>query len=265
MKKQPISDIHPFALSEKIYFVGSTRVSVHFLKTTKGLVMIDTGYPDMGEQILDSMEYLGLDPTDICAIVHTHAHYDHFGNTHLFRKLSGAKTYISRIDNAVINGSYRKDDINKCLGTDTVPFFDCDVLLEDGDVVEFGDTSIRFLLTPGHTDGTMTLFITTTSNGQPMIAAMHGGVGRNTMNLEYLTKYGLSTDCREVFRQGLHRLASEHVDLVLGNHPPQNDTEGKLARVLVGESVIDPTEWNRFLTYTEEKIEAMLAEEAAAK
>ena len=82
------------------------------------------------------------------------------------------------------------------------------------------------------------------------------------LNLEYLNKYGHSLECREVFRAGLHRLATEKVDLVLGNHPPQNDTEGKLARVLAGESVIDPTEWKRFLLHIEAKLDDMLAQEA---
>ena len=49
------SDIKPFKMHENIYFVGSTRVSVHIIDTEDGLVMIDTGYPDMYEQILDRM------------------------------------------------------------------------------------------------------------------------------------------------------------------------------------------------------------------
>lgn len=50
MKKKTISDILPFKMHGNIYFVGSTEVSVHVIKTECGLVMIDTGYPDMYEQ-----------------------------------------------------------------------------------------------------------------------------------------------------------------------------------------------------------------------
>ena len=68
--------------------------------------MIDTGYPDMYDQILDSMNCLGLDPKDICAIFHSHGHIDHYGCTERFKARSGAKTYISRIDNDIVNGTY---------------------------------------------------------------------------------------------------------------------------------------------------------------
>ena len=50
MNKKVKSDIQAFNMYENIYFVGSSRVSVHIIKTEVGLVMIDTGYPDMYEQ-----------------------------------------------------------------------------------------------------------------------------------------------------------------------------------------------------------------------
>ena len=46
------SDIKAFNMYGNLYFVGSTRVSVHIIKTEEGLIMIDTGYPDMLDQIL---------------------------------------------------------------------------------------------------------------------------------------------------------------------------------------------------------------------
>ena len=106
MQKSVKSNIKPFKMYGNLYFVGSTKVSVHIIKTDCGLVMIDTGYPDMYEQILDSMHELELDPKDICAIFHSHGHIDHYGCTREFKELSGAKTYISRIDNDIVNGTY---------------------------------------------------------------------------------------------------------------------------------------------------------------
>ena len=102
MKNTVKSDIKPFKMYGNLYFVGSKKVSVHIIKTDCGLVMIDSGYPDMYEQILDSMKELNLDPKDICAIFHSHGHIDHYGCTREFKKLSGAKTYISRIDNDIV-------------------------------------------------------------------------------------------------------------------------------------------------------------------
>lgn len=39
--------------------------------------------------------------------------------------------------------------------------------------------------------------------------------------------------------ESLHKLSDEQPDIVLGNHPQQNDTYGKLQKVLAGESIVD--------------------------
>ena len=258
MGNQCLSDIPAFRLHDRIYFVGSSRVSVHVIETQKGLVMIDTGYPDMYDQILSSMDELGLEAAKLCAIVHSHGHIDHFGCTARLKALSGATTYISRIDNDIVNGTL---DLSwaKELGYDRLPPFDCDVLIDDGDVLDFGDVTVRCVAAPGHTAGTLAFFVTLPDG---TVAAMHGGMGLNSMTRDFLERYGLSLDCREQFRVGLHRLAKERVDLVLGNHPGQNETEGKRARLALGErDVLDGAEWAALLRSSERELNAMLARE----
>ena len=88
MIKTVKSDIQPFRLCENIYFVGARRVSVHIIKTEEGLVMIDTGYPNTEDEIIDSMKWMGLDPKDLIAIFHSHGHFDHYGCTNYFKELS---------------------------------------------------------------------------------------------------------------------------------------------------------------------------------
>lgn len=258
--KKYISDIMPFRMYENIYFVGSTRVSVHIIDTEQGLVLIDAGYPDMYEQIIDSIEFLGFNPKDICAIFHSHGHFDHFGCTLRFVELSGAKTYVSTIDNRILNGE--KWELSGLPKYNLPPheFFNADFLVEDGDVFKFGTTSIRCRLTPGHTQGVLSFFITVGTVEKQITAAMHGGVGFNTLRKDYLNKYNLPLKLREIFVEGIHDLANEKVDLVLGNHPQQNDTEGKLQKVLKGENVLDPTEWQRFLKKMEEKVYKRIAD-----
>lgn len=258
MKHEHLSDIPAFHLHKGIYFVGSTRVSVHVIETQKGLVMIDTGYPEMYEQILASMETMGLEPERLVAIIHSHGHIDHYGCTDRLVALTGATTYISRIDNDITNGTL---DLSwaKELGYDRLPPLDCDVLIDDGDVLDFGDVSIRCVAAPGHTAGTLALLVTLPDG---TVAAMHGGVGLNSMARDFLNAYGLSLDCREQFRQGLHRLGKEHVDLLLGNHPGQSDTEGKRARLAAGaDNVLDAEEWGRFLVANENRLDEMLQKE----
>lgn len=244
--------LQPFKMHANLYFIGCEKVSVHLLNTSAGLVMIDTGYPDMRDLILSNIEKIGFHIKDLVAIFHSHGHIDHFGNTIEFSALSGAKTYISRIDNEIVNG---KLDLSwaKELGLERIPPFSCDVLLEDGDEFDFGNTKVRCIHTPGHTEGVMSFFITL-SDGT--VAAMHGGIGTNSLHSDFLTRYGLSFDCRKKFRSSLARLACEKADLVLGNHPETTDTKGKMVQVLNGKNDIrDRSEWSCFLLFVESIID----------
>ena len=252
-------DIAPFRLWNNIYFVGSRAVSVHLIDTGAGLILIDTGYPFMRDQIAQSIKSLGFDPADIRILLHSHGQYDHYGNTAFLKSLSGARTCISRIDNDIVNG---RRDLSWAaeLGYERIAPFDCDVLLEDGDAVALGDTRILCRLAPGHTEGTFAFFFE--SGG--LRAAMHGGVGLNSMARDFLERYDLPRDLPERFRRGLHGLKAERVDIVLGNHPDQNDTESKAARLRAGDAraFVDPGEWPRFLDACEAKLDRMLQSEA---
>jgi len=254
-----LSDIQPYELHKNLFFVGSTRVSVHVFKTEKGLVMLDTGYPDMLDQILDSMKEVVLDPKDLVAIFHSHGHIDHYGCTRELVEISGAKTYISRIDNEIVNGTL---DLSwaKELKYERIPPFDCDVLMEDGDLFDFGNVAIRCRHTPGHTEGVMSYFVTFCDGEEKLVAAMHGGIGINTMRKAWLDSYGFPYTCRDVFLDGLCALAGEKVDLVMGNHPENNNTQGKIERLKNGEDIIDRDEWGRLLASCEKSVRKLVAD-----
>jgi len=244
-----------FCLYPGVYFVGDERVSVHLIDTGTGLIMIDTGYPNMLDVILKNIEKVGFSVMDIRAIFHSHGHIDHFGCTQEFVKRSGAKTYISRIDNDILNGTLDLSWARE-LKCPILPPFSCDVLIEDGDVFKFGDVSIRCVHTPGHTDGVMSFFITLPDG---TVAGMHGGTGTNTLTSDFLRRYGLSFDCRRKYRESVDKLWNERVDLVLGNHPEQSDTLGKMIRILNGDTdVRSSADWHALLKETKEKYQKIM-------
>lgn len=242
-----------FKMHENLYFIGSEAVSVHLLDTEDGLVLIDSGYPSMYELIVSNIRALGFFPENICAIFHSHGHVDHFGTTRELVALSGAKTYISRIDNEIVNGTL---DLSwaKELNVERIAPFDCDVLVEDGDTFRFGSTEIRCVLTPGHTAGVLS-FVITLPDGT--VAAMHGGIGTNTLRSAFLLEYGLPFDCRDDLKASCRKLMSERVALVLGNHPQQTETVEKMIRLENGESVLDGEEWERFLNTVIEMVDGV--------
>ena len=257
-----IRDIEPFRLWGNVYFVGSSSVSVHLIDTGEGLIMIDTGYPYMRDAILENMRILGFDPSQIRILLHSHAHYDHYANTAYYKSLSGAKTYISRIDGEVVNGHM---DLSLAVegGYDPIPPFDCDVLLDDGDTVALGNTRILCRLAPGHTDGVMCFFFDIHDGDRTLRAAMHGGIGMNAMRLDAMRRHGRDLAARRRFRADLEVLREIPVDVVLGNHPHQSRTEEKLARLRAGEAdaFVDPAGWRRLMDECARKYDEMVAAE----
>ena len=65
-----LTKIKPFKMVGNLYFVGTKQASCHIIDTEEGLIMIDTGYRESVDGILESMAELGFDPLDIKIILH---------------------------------------------------------------------------------------------------------------------------------------------------------------------------------------------------
>ena len=70
--------------------------------------------------------------------------------------------------------------------------------------------------------------------------------------------------CREAYRASIRRLKDEHVDVFLGNHTWNNDTEGKGKHLMAtGENLfVDETLWCTFLDYCLTKLEEIERKDA---
>ena len=257
-------DMRPVMMTDDIAFVGGTPVSVHCLISEEGLILLDTGYPGMLAGVSANLRALGLRLEDVRWVIHTHGHIDHYGGTAELIRQTGAKTLIGKEDAPTVRGE-RDLSWARELKLEPAETFTPDVLFSDGDVLHLGGRTIRCVHTPGHTEGTYTFFIDTKVNGQRAVAAMHGGAGMNSMGRRFLLSYGLPLSLRDAFRAGLHRVAKEHVDVVLGNHPQQVGMEEKIARMSEqGNPFVDASEWGRLLSRLENQLDAMLQKEQEA-
>ncbi len=216
----------PCKISDNIYYVGTESGPSHLIVTSDGLVLIDTSYAKTLYLLIENIRALGFDPYNVKHIVHTHGHYDHIGGTRALVELTGAKTYIGRGDENMVNGV---DGTH--LGGELEEPFEADVIVEDGDIISFGDTAIRFVSTPGHTEGTMSLFFNTTFQGKTYLAGMFGGAGLNSLTREFLERYGLPLEMRDKFIASIDRIIDEPVTLHLGNHLSNNNHREKEQRL----------------------------------
>lgn len=205
--------------------------------------MIDPGYSQTSYLVLDSIYQLGFCPRDIKYIINTHWHGDHVEATAAFADLTGAKTLLG------------KDDVEKA-----ARYFTPDVTVENGDVLSLGNTSIRFLHTPGHTKGTISFFYDVEEGGRTYRVGMFGGAGVNTMVKGAFDFEG----CREAYLSSLALLKKEKVDVLIGNHTWNNDTYGKSLKLFAGEenNFIDDRQWLRFLEHCEKRLMKIISEDS---
>lgn len=241
-KKPWLGQMKPFRVAGNVYFVGTYQASSHVIDTGDGLIMIDTGYTNTAYLVLHSLHELGFDVRDIRYIVNTHWHGDHTEATAAFAALSGAKTLLGRDDVAA-----------------AAQHFTPDILVDDGDTLTLGNTTLRFVSTPGHTKGTLSFFFDTEEDGRILRVGSFGGAGLNTM---VRARFDFES-CREAYRASLHRLAKEHVDVFIGNHTWNNGTYEKFLAMKAGEKnpFIDSELWGAFLRDYEKRLDALIAKE----
>lgn len=237
-----LGKMSPFKIFGNTYFIGTYQASCHLIDTGEGLIMIDPGYSATAYLVIDSIYKLGFDPQDIKFIINTHWHGDHTEATAAFANLSGAKTLLG------------KEDVEKA-----AIYFTPDILVDDGDTLSLGNITIKFLHTPGHTKGTISLFYEDTDGKYTYRVGMFGGAGLNTLVPERFEFDG----CRVAYFESLMRLKNEKVDIFIGNHTWNNDTYGKYKTLIeTGKNeFIDADIWCEFLDDYKIRLEKIIKKE----
>ena len=144
------------------------------LLTSDGIILFDTlGTGEEAQKyIIDGLTSLGLDPMTIKRIVVMHGHADHYGGAAYLQAMTGAPVYMSAVDwNFVAaeaaKGPQQAERLNRIPTQDRI--------IEDGEALTLGDTSVRFILTPGHTPGTLSAILPVVDQGERHVAAYWGG------------------------------------------------------------------------------------------
>ena len=241
-RKPAFGVVHPFIPTTKIFdnlsIISDSVDACFLLETTGGLMLIDAMEPEKRflDAILKGIADIGYEPQDVKIILITHGHGDHYGCMGELKRLTGAKLYMGRLE----------EDLAKYHAVGHFPPMDADadVYIEDGDDVVLGDTKVRCIMTPGHTQGCFSFVIPVTDEGVPHKLGLWGGTGllpgvNIFQYLGSLDKY-------------LKICAAEGVDGAISNHPACDDglNRAQMCRE-IGEGIPNPYVWTTelFLAY----------------
>lgn len=111
---------------------------------------------DPGEEIEKITKVIERHQLKVKSIVITHAHIDHVAGAHKLRASTGAPVYLNERDAGLLDAL---DVQAGWLGVDTPPRTEIDVAAEDGGVLHLGPAEFHVLHTPGHTQGSLSLWI----------------------------------------------------------------------------------------------------------
>lgn len=143
----------PQKLIHEILPVGMLQCNCHIVgdPQSREAIVIDPG--DDAPRILEAIERHHLKVT---AIVVTHTHIDHVVGLHRVREATGAPVYAHAAD----IGLYRMLDVQATwLGWETPRQTQIDQLVREGDVIRWGGCAVQILHTPGHTPGSICVYM----------------------------------------------------------------------------------------------------------
>jgi metallo-beta-lactamase class B len=157
----------PFQIFDNLYFVGIGEVGSYVIETSEGLILIDTLWDNEGylDYLLGNIRKVGLDPMDIEYVLILQGHRDHFAGAPALQQVIDAQFGTAEEDRKLMVESFGE----------YAPRID--FIIEHGDTLTLGDTTINLEITPGHTPGTTSLQFPVFDNGVVYQAYFHGGPG----------------------------------------------------------------------------------------
>jgi glyoxylase-like metal-dependent hydrolase (beta-lactamase superfamily II) len=111
---------------------------------------------DPGDDIARVLEVVARHGLTVKAIVITHAHIDHIGGAAKLKQATGAPVYMNENDAEL---QAMMDMQAAWLGVRTPDKVEIDAAAKDGDRLAIGATEFLVLHTPGHTQGSISLWI----------------------------------------------------------------------------------------------------------
>jgi glyoxylase-like metal-dependent hydrolase (beta-lactamase superfamily II) len=154
----------PYEIIKDIYIVGGPDITdgrdgCIYLINLGELILIDTGAGWSVDKIINNINKLGLSSKDLNKVILTHCHIDHIGGVPEIKKRFGSKVYIHKLDAPPLETGDQILTAASWYQT-TFPPTPVDVKFNlPEEVLTIGEQKIVCLHTPGHTPGSISIYL----------------------------------------------------------------------------------------------------------
>lgn len=152
-------------IARGIYLVGGPNIShaydaaVFIIDFGGELVMIDAGAGRSSRVLIKNIEGAGLDPGRISTLILTHCHIDHIGSAPYFRSQFGCRLLAHELDAKALEEGDPVLTAANWYETEFPTTALDGTLRGDHEILSFGDDELHCLHTPGHTPGSIVLYL----------------------------------------------------------------------------------------------------------
>ena len=133
-----------------IYAIKTKNANFYVVKDNDAYIAIDAGG---GNKNIAKAELgkLNIDPKKVAAVLLTHTDFDHISALSLFQN---ATIYISKQEEQMIDGS-----VPRIFGLAQRKLKYSYKTIEDNEELSYGKINVKSILTPGHTNGSMSFMV----------------------------------------------------------------------------------------------------------
>jgi metallo-beta-lactamase class B len=179
----------PHKVMDNFYYVGTKELASFLIVTPEGHILMNSDYESSVPLIRASVEKLGFKFSDIKILIAGHAHPDHVEGDAMVKALTGAQVVVGRLDEAATR-AFRP-------GGKGHPI---DRLVDEGDTVTLGGTTLTAHVMPGHTKGCLAWTLDLKENGKTYHALVECSL--NGQFLQSLDNYpGILDDFRATYKK----------------------------------------------------------------
>jgi glyoxylase-like metal-dependent hydrolase (beta-lactamase superfamily II) len=134
------------------------HANVYLVINGEELTVIDTGTSGNAKKIVEYIQKLGRQPTDVKTIILTHFHMDHMGSAKELKELTHAKLAVHAEDADYVSGKKQMPKPKNILIRAAASFIkpapaDVEIILKEGDKI----SGLTVIPVPGHTPGSIAL------------------------------------------------------------------------------------------------------------